>query len=952
MNHSFLKKINLDTYIAFDFETTGLDPGHDRVIEFAGVRFEQGEPRERLTLLCNPGFEISEEIQLLTGISNAMISGKVCFEEHLGEVIDFIGKIPLVAHNISFDLAFLKAAIYRQGGYKAQRLPRHIYDTLLLARTFFFYLHDFTLGTVAEYCGLSTAGAHRAEADALTTGKIMLRLVEEAQRYDFKTLQTLNRILAGTQDPNQALFQDLAQVRTLRKSLSKSPVPDIDWQARKNQLGTLTNRDGKPLKTKDFAADYFGEKGELAAQLSGFEFRPQQSKMATLVLDSLRNGRVALLEAGTGVGKSLAYLLPSVYWLTTQKEQVRLVVASNTKALQEQIFYKEIPFIQHNLQLPFKAVLLKGRQNYICLTRWYRLLNDLSNRVPISERSAILPLVIWLKHTRTGDISENNGFSTKRNWRIWNEICSEPGYCTTNVCKQYQGCFLGKIRQEAHQADVLVINHSLLLSNAATENKVIPEYSDLIIDEAHNLEKNASQFFAAFITLPAITFLLDKLHSSGKHNTGLLNDLLNLGQHIEEISKLQTTLESIKVKIEETRLTAAVFFKHLAAIKKADPAPNQKIFGLKERFKQFCEHFPGIKDDSTEFQDDLTELIPLITRLTERLGEFDADQAKVVDEIQTDLKASLTEIEAYQHNLNTIVQSDDENLIFWVEMAGSGKEKSVVLACTPLAIGDYLYEYLFNQLHSVILTSATLRVGDSFTYLLKRLGVAHIDSQKVSTQAVGSPFKFQEQVQCFTYHMTAGKRSDKDGSANLLIRLAQETRRGMLVLFTSYTALNSIYKAVYPTFRNMGTTLLAQGFGSSRMALLDRFRLEKSSVLLGTTSFWEGVDVIGESLQILVIDKLPFAVPTEPIIEANAEKIKLAGGNPFFDYYVPESVLKFRQGIGRLIRSSSDRGVIINLDTRIDKKSYGRLFKTAFPVEPQTIVGADQLIQAVTAFLK
>jgi len=409
--------------------------------------------------------------------------------------------------------------------------------------------------------------------------------------------------------------------------------------------------------------------------------------------------------------------------------------------------------------------------------------------------------------------------------------------------------------------------------------------------------------------------------------------------------------KKLKDKIEKTRLTATAFFKHLAALKTADPAPNQKVFGLKERFKQFYDHFPGIKADTHEFQDDLAELAPMIKVLSERLAEFDGDQAKFFDEIRADLKASLNEIEQYEQNLNTIVQSDDDELIFWIEMAGSGKEKSVVLAFTPLAIGNYLHEYLFDQLHSVIFTSATLRVGDSFGYLLKRLGLSHIDSQRIVTQAVGSPFNFQKQVQCFTYHVTAGKRSDIKASAALLIRLARETRYGMLVLFTSYTALNAIYKSIYPTFRNMGTTLLAQGFGSSRMALLDRFRLEKSSVLLGTTSFWEGVDVIGESLQILVIDKLPFAVPTEPIIEANAEKIKLAGGNPFFDYYVPESVLKFRQGIGRLIRSSDDRGVIINMDTRIDKKSYGQLFKTAFPVEPRTIVGEEHLIRTVKDFL-
>lgn len=941
MNISILEDLNLDEFITFDVETTGLEPEVDSVIEFSAVLFKDGKVEDKLTFLCKPERKISSDIELLTGISNAMVKDKASFDERIPEVIKFVEGKPLVAHNIGFDIRFLKSALKRTG-QKLSGLKGNLYDTLLLARAFYFYLSNHKLGTVAEYLDLSTDDAHRAEADAVNTGKIFVELIKESALYDYDTFQTINRILKNTREPNKKLYKNLAKLRSFNKDLSKKSGPGIDWEPPRNVVKSENRRSQSDLDLEEF----FGSQGVLSEKIDGYEERPQQEEFAKIVYNTLEEKSTALIEAGTGVGKSLGYIIPCVVWNTHQNERKRIVITSNTKNLQEQIFRKEIPFAAHDLQLPFSAVLLKGRKNYICLTRWNQLLNNVGERVPLSERSNLIPLIIWLKHTKTGDISENNGFPVRYNWRIWSEICSEPGYCTTSVCRKHDGCFLGKARFAAGKASVVVVNHSLLMANAAADNKVLPPYSILVVDEAHNFEKNGYSFFADEVRQTALSYLLNKFQR-GQKNYGLVKQLRQFSRQIKKLDEVDASLDSISDKIAEVREISRQFFMEIVGAKFRAGKHNYRI---KKRYKNFAKEFSQCRSGQVLLED-LKELVKIATSVTDKIAGFVSDQPSIFENLENETTNVISELEKYAQALDLVLESNNENRIFWYEIGRNGKASSVKLASTPLNVGDYIEDKIFKDVDSTILTSATLRINGSFQYLADRIGLRDKDETELVKASVGSPFLYDEQMKFITYYKN-GSKVGAAQTASLITKLTRQTERGIMMLYTSYRALKKVYKILEKNLKQDGISLMAQGISGGRSTILKRFREKKHSVLLGTSSFWEGVDVIGDALEILIIDKLPFPVPSDPIIEANSEEIEKNNGNAFFDYTIPETVLKYRQGIGRLIRSSYDCGVLINLDERVVTKRYGRFFQKAIPVENETLQSENAIVAEVSNFLK
>ena len=942
MKQKILEELELDEFVAFDVETTGLNPEFDSVIEFSAILFKSGAIEDKLTFLCKPEQAISTDIELLTGITNAMVKGQQSFDSHMEEVLDFIADRPLIAHNIGFDIRFLKSALVRTG--LKNNFKGRLYDTLDLARAFYFYLNNHKLATVADYLALSTEDAHRAEADAINTGKIFLELLEEALLYDFETIQTINRVLKKTRAPNKNLFRNIAKLLSFSKALSKNSAPKIDWEPPVNVIKSQSGHED--LEVSELR-EFFGEDGRLAEEIEDFEDRPQQEEFAEIVYNTLDTNKTALIEAGTGVGKSLGYIIPAVLWNCQQEEQKRIVITSNTKNLQEQIFRKEIPFAANKLKLPFSAVLLKGRKNYICLTRWNSLLNNLDERVQVSDRPNLVPLVIWLKHTRTGDISENNGFSVRYNWKIWAEICSESGYCTTSVCRKYDGCFLGRARFAAGKATLLVVNHSLLLANAAANNKVLPPFSALILDEAHNLEKNGYSFFADEVRQPGLLYLLNKF-ARGKKDYGLISNLRNFCKKIDKLDDLDQDLTNITEKIREIKEISRQFFTRIVASKKS--SLSNRNYRLKKRYKLFDKEFPGCSSGNV-LRGELKNLLEMVSGVTDNIAEAVSDQPSIFEKLENDIVNVMDDLQKFAAALDIVIKSDNEDRIFWYEIGRDGSENSVKLASTPLDIGSYLQDKIFEEVDSAVLTSATLRINDSFDYITNRIGLNNTTGDDLIKSSVGSPFLYDEQMKFITYCPDQGKTTTAQ-TASLIARLSRETEKGIMGLFTSYRALKQVYKLLEKNLKKDGISLMAQGFSGSRSTIIKKFREKKHSILLGTASFWEGVDVIGDALEILLIDKLPFPVPSDPIIEANSEEIEKHHGNAFYDYTIPETILKYRQGIGRLIRSSYDSGVLINLDDRVVTKRYGRFFQEAIPVQNETLKSAGEVVAEVRRFLK
>jgi Rad3-related DNA helicase len=501
-------------------------------------------------------------------------------------------------------------------------------------------------------------------------------------------------------------------------------------------------------------------------------------------------------------------------------------------------------------------------------------------------------------------------------------------------------------------ADLMVVNHSLLLADSAADNQILPGFDALIIDEAHNLEKNSYNYFAQKVNLPTLIYFLNGIYSGSAPERGLLVDLTEIARQFKCLDKIEPLRQMIIEKSSDVKIAAEAFFRKIVNTKFNPANGIQKSFGIKKRYKDFFYEFPDLEIETNGLIYELGTLRNLLDNLSNKMDEIWGDYAQEYDELQMRLMNQKIIAEEFLETLRKVTSANDDSFIFWYEIAPNGKNNTVEIVGTPLNIASNIFEKVYKHVSSAMLTSATLQVAGAFDYVLSRTGLNLIEDHNVVSRALGSPFYYNDQMAFFTYHQNDNEVNEAFIAARLIKRLSSETGKGILVLFTSYNFMYEVYQLCLPTFIEMGVTLLAQGQGASRTALLEQFRLEQNSVLLGTDSFWEGVDVVGPALEILVITKLPFPVPSEPIIEANVEKLKAEGQDPFNEYYVPESVLKFRQGVGRLIRSINDVGVVINLDSRIDKKAYGRYFKKSLPVEPISIVGEDELLAAVRKFFR
>ncbi|SVB40297.1 uncharacterized protein METZ01_LOCUS193151, partial [marine metagenome] len=462
MNRSeILNSLNLSRFTAFDFETTGLDPLFDRIIEIAAIRFEDGIITDRYITLVNPENPIPAMITDITGISNEMVRTKPTEESVIDDFLDFLGDDPLVAHNIGFDDQFLTQLCLRYGREKGNHRK---YDTLQLGRSLLFDLPVFNLGALSEYYGLSAKGAHRAEKDTENTGIIFIDLLEELSRYPLEMISKVISLVKGKNVPNRQLYVDLGNVLTQRGDLKSGLLKsDRDPGLKSNMYRCDGSRNVSDLSVEDV----FGNQGLLKETFPNFEYRPSQIKYSEMACETLVDKKgVGVAEAGTGLGKSIAYLFGAIKKIPNYEEEGPTVIGCHTKHLQDQLFYKDLPLLAEILDVPIKAVMMKGRNNYICRTRFNWLISD-TKTLDKKDVEALIPILFWLFWTKTGDLSECSGFfNSRRKWLI-SAICSEPGFCTGEVCNRYDGCFYGKLKRALFLAKIIVVNHSLLLAEIA-----------------------------------------------------------------------------------------------------------------------------------------------------------------------------------------------------------------------------------------------------------------------------------------------------------------------------------------------------------------------------------------------------------------------------------------------------------------------------------------------------
>ncbi|MCF7803415.1 MAG: DEAD/DEAH box helicase family protein [Candidatus Marinimicrobia bacterium] len=947
LDDKIFQKIHLETFISLDTETTGFDPLQDDIIEFAAVKYEKGEPVDEISFLIQPRKTVPEEITRITGISNDMVKDAPRYEDFHKEIRDFLADYPVVAHNIDFDINMLEAHYQRSGSDPPEN---QLYDSLILARTFAWWLVDHKLKTVARAFGVERSNEHRALADAKMAGDSFLKLVGMMVATPLETIRQCNHLLSDVDVHTKQLFVDVANLLISRNEPEGIGEPPLKPPKRFNiygEGGLEFDGMGEPLESIDTfeLTRYFTKDGALGQSLSKFEERDAQAAMAEAVANSLNDGTFLVAEAGTGVGKSLAYTLPGILWALKNNDRgERLVISSNTKNLQEQLFYKDIPFIHDRLGLEFKAVLLKGRSNYLCKNKWADFFRNVS-RFAKRERVGALPIVIWASQTETGDISENNGFHEGRNANLWNKVASESGYCTTKRCQKFNGCFLGPLKKHATNAHLVLVNHSLLLADAASGHMAIPEYHHLVVDEAHNLENSAYRYFASEFDIWKIRNATGTLYTKSRAEYGILATLRVAVTQMDEEKETGGLESQIDASIEG-----------LSALEKAadaflsdfhtQAARNQRQFTYTERVRYTSESrpFDSLGKQIQVVRNSFKEVMGVLKELHQHLKDFSDDYITDVDQIRQDIQYSYDELIEIAHTFHAITEAADPEQIYWYELPVSEKGQPKFIT-TPISVGEVLTMHMYDELRTAVFTSATLKVADSFKYFKSRTGLDTLEEREVVTADFGSPYYLSEQIiGCVTsYVERPGSEEHSKQLAEIVRNITERYQRGTLVLTTSYRNMDQIFSGIESYYREMEIGLLRQTRNISRTDLIEQFRDEQSSVLIGTESFWEGVDVPGEALQVLLIGKLPFSVPTDPVVEANTAAIEEAGGNGFIDYTLPEAIIQFRQGFGRLIRSSTDSGVVIIADPRVATKQYGRYIADSLPIDLEICQTQDAL---------
>ncbi|TVQ40981.1 MAG: DEAD/DEAH box helicase [Spirochaetaceae bacterium] len=677
--------------------------------------------------------------------------------------------------------------------------------------------------------------------------------------------------------------------------------------------------------------------GGLSRLHSGFEPRESQTEMLTAVARAFNHGRIAVLEAGTGTGKSFAYLIPAIQWATQNEE--RVVISTATINLQQQLMEKDIPLVQRLLGSRERAVLVKGRGNYLCPLRLGEAIEEAGL---FNERLEELhSLRQWSASSPTGSRSELPFMVTDG---LWGKVNSDADVCTGMRCREQQNCFVLRARREAAAARILVANHHLLFSDLALRVRgvgfeqaaVLPPFQRLVFDEAHTIENSATSFFSRSFSRFSVAKLGTRLYRSTRQRSHGLAVLL------QRLSPAGQSWDALPQRVDDV-LSGAEALNRLTVSLVQTGGGSVRL--TQAPVSSFTE---PLFAELGELQSRVTALVDYVAVRIRGLNEEDQDRPEVYETRQ--ILRRLEEIAALCEQLRHY--ADEPQTVYWIERRGVAGEPFVRFVASPVEIGPVMVEAVYDPFETVVFTSATLTVDSRFDFWTNRVGLNGGDPERVVLASFPSPYRFDRQVLlALPQDAPAPQDAAYTGYVSRFVRdLLTLSEGGGLVLFTSYGMLDTVYDEVKPQLEEQGISVLRQG-DDDRARLLGTFTADPASVLFATDSFWEGIDAPGHTLRVVVLCRLPFRVPSDPVLQARMELIQSRGGSPFAELSLPEAVIRLKQGFGRLMRRADDRGVVVITDSRIVTRSYGPVFLNSLPQTACSVKARDRLMADIESFL-
>lgn len=908
-------------FVVIDLETTGNSPKKgDRIIQVGAVVIENGKIAGQFSSLVNPVQEIPVFIEELTGISDSMVVDAPLFPEIAPEVVDLLKDAYFVAHNVLFDLSFLQEELLNAG---CEGFYGPVMDTVELARILYPMADSFKLTDLAARENLKHDRPHQADSDAYVTAELLLIMLEKLNQLPYATLKELAKLSEELKSDLHLLFDEALNLKertietlpnnieifrgvALKKVFSESKVPGTEVAYPR------THEEKQLLLEKAF---------------NEFESRHGQYQMMDLVYEAFSKQGHALIEAGTGIGKSLGYLIPAAIF--SKHKNKPLIISTYTTQLQEQLLTNDVPKLASIFGYELNTALIKGRSHYISLARFEQSLRDDDENYDTALTK--MQILVWLTQTETGDFDELN--LSSGGLLFWNKIKNERTmFLQTKPWEQYD--FYNRAIQEAKEADLLITNHSMLLTDLVSGNGALPDYEYVVLDEGHQFEKAAGKHFGQSLDYMAVRLLLNQLGQYDQTQLFYkLETMLNKTYEYVQTGRMSTfeinkLVADVVYETDELFKMAGIYARKVNKSKKTGSKIHSSLFAdennrvwaalktIAERFYYF------IKD--------------LENALEQRLSDADAlkqglsrEQQALLEEV-VQVRTALTNI---RQTTKALFMDESSKYVRWIESDLRAMQNSTTIYARPVNVADYLAEQFFKKKKSVVLTSATLSVNNSFEFIKRELGL----KEPLIEEQIPSPFCYKSQVQLVIPNDLPEIKSvsaDEYVAAitEHIISIAEVTKGRMLILFTSHEMLKKTYDLIKESGLLEEFVLIAQGItAGSRSRLTRNFKRFDKAILFGTSSFWEGVDIPGEDLSCLIIVRLPFSPPDEPVTAAKCALIKENGGNPFSELSLPEAILRFKQGFGRLIRTSSDKGMIFIFDRRIHTTSYGKAFLSSIP---------------------